>query len=440
MAADDPYCMQLEPSAWPGLTVRSWAATGAATVDGVVPDALGRSCIQGVKPGLLSIGLVYSDRSLVSIDYPILPGGAFDWTHTIGGSAAATIQLRGTDAPECRVVPPYSAALHYVTPEGRQARRRFELGSEPNSRLEGIVPGRQVLVISDSRGPVARRTLTIDDKTEQEISLDADCGSRCLQVLTQTGEPYAERGLMWCQAGDYHFAKVGVRTNSQGEFCIPGSIVGTIELTATESGFVVAQPVLLNASREPRQVVQLAPLGDLAVRLLDQGAPQTGIVCILQNESSFFQQNSATTNEQGVVRWEQLSMSMQRLYISGQGLWNQSSLLVPQPTPAPVVDVQVYGLGDVALKAIDPTGFNVAGATFDLVHQELHESASSWLSGAKITSSTNSLTSGQDGKLVLTGLPRGKYAVSVELAGGKQGQGVCDVLAGKLAQCVVAVP
>jgi len=440
LTSDDPYCMQLVPGAWPGLTVRSWAASGAATADGIVPDAAGWSCVRGVKPGLLMLTLAYSDRSTVEFDQAILPGKPLQWEHTIGGPAAATIELPGVGAPGCEVEPPFGLVVNYASPEGRPVRRVFMLGAEPRGRLEGLPPGPAVIAVYDAKRMLARRRVEFLAGAEQAIAIEIGCEQRCLQLITQTGEPYAGKYVFWSQPGEYHNSKQRLRTSADGEFCIPGEITGSIELTATESGFVVSQPVLLNAAREPRQIVQLAPVGELAVRLLDGDAPVPGILCMLQNEGAFFLQNAASTNQSGSVRWEQIALQPQRLTITGQGLWEQSVVLMPRPAPAPLIDVAVHRVGSLELRAISANGLPLAGATFELSHAAFAGSAADWLASGRITSSTGSLTSAPDGKLLLEGLPRGEYALRATLPGGASGSGACQVRAGEASACAILLP
>jgi hypothetical protein len=440
LTPDDPYCMQLVPGAWPGLTVRSWSASGAATADGIVPDAAGWSCLRGVKPGLLMLTLAYSDRSSVEFDQAILPGKPLQWEHTIGGPAAATIELLGVGAPGCDIQPPYGIVANYASPEGRPVRRVFLLGTEPRGRLEGLPPGRASIAVYDARRMLARRHVELFAGAEQAIAIEIGCEQRCLQLLTQTGAPYAGKYVFWSQPGEYHNSKQRLRTSADGEFCIPAEITGSIELTATESGFVVSQPVLLNVTREPRQIVQLAPVGELAVRLLDEGAPVPGILCMLQNEGAFFLQNAASTNQAGSVRWEEITLQPQRLTITGQGLWEQSVVLMPRLAPAPVVDIAVHRVGALELRVLGPSGQPIGGATFELTHAELGGSATAWLAQGRLSSSTASMTSAVDGTLLLDGLPRGNYALSATAPGGAIGSGACEVVAGGVSACSILVP
>lgn len=439
MTPDAPYCMQLLPSPWPGLTVTSWQATGASTADGIVPDGAGFSCVRGVKPGLLEAKLRYSDGSTVRFDHPVMPGPAFDWKHTIGGPAQLTIEIRGADAPPCAHRPPYQLALDYATPEGVRAKRRFELGDGLSQRLDGLVVGPQLLTIFDRSACIARRSITVDGSHEQRIVVDAECSRRCLRILDQVGEPYAQKLIEWCREGEHYLSKEVLRTDANGEFCMLGSVTGTIEITATESGFVVSQPVLLNAGTDDVQVVRLGGLGDVCVRLVENGVPLAGIVCMLQNENPFFLQNMTSTNDQGVARWERISQSMQRLHLCGQGLWNQSLLLAPQPAPAAPRDVQVYRIGELELRAIDSTGLSIQAARFELVHDELGESASAWLAAGRIKSSTDSMSSDPSGLLRVSGLPRGRYLVTVDLANGLHAEGACEVVSGDLRRCTVTI-
>jgi hypothetical protein len=445
MRTDDPYCVEFAPRAWSGLSVQSWRGIGAATIDGAVPDANGVSCVQGVKPGLLQMSVTYSDGSVVSCDHLIEPGPATQWTQTVGGPAAATLELRGLDAASCKLKPPLRLLLNYRMPEGNLAAREFVLGAGSSARLEGLVPGRQVLQLFDKGGLLARREISIEAVAEQTLELDIACDWRCLQVLDQAGEPLAQKRVSWRQAGEYYVAEDWQRCDGSGVFCIPASTTGTILLSTRESGLVVGQPVVLQADPQTRQVVRLEPLGDLVLRLVDAGVAQSGVTCLLEGVDPFYVHTVNATNEQGLVRWDGLRLAPVRLTVAGQGLWKQQTVHVPQPLPARTIDVPVYRVGDLELSVLNAAGLSVAGIPIDLVHVELGAGAAQWLQQQRIRCTSGglgagALVPGANGKLALQGLPRGSYTWSVALPNGAQSDGICEVVGGAAQQAFVSLP
>ncbi|MBI1382684.1 MAG: hypothetical protein GC161_16535 [Planctomycetaceae bacterium] len=100
------------------------------------------------------------------------------------------------------------------------------------------------------------------------------------------------------------------------------------------------------------------------------------------------------------------------------------------------VEIEAYSRADLELRVLTSSGQPVPGASATLVHQELGTDVSVWIQAGRVQ---GVLTTGADGELQLSGLPRGRYRVAVESSLGSA-SGELEVQASKKNTLTLVVP
>lgn len=184
-----------------------------------------------------------------------------------------------------------------------------------------------------------------------------------------------------------------------------------------ELGYHFGLPVEVpSLSAEPIEIV-LAPDRTIELQLLDDAEPLPSLSCLPIEEHRFSRLPMASSDAAGLVRWMAVGAGRFRVQIRQPGYWPTDAEVEALP-PGQRTEVQVRRLGDLDVTVTRVAGGSTAGVALELESLEFGVPVATWLADARVTSSTGSLTKDRQGRLSLTGLPRGKYGWSAEGAGG----------------------
>jgi hypothetical protein len=407
--------------------------------DGVEPlpeqpfDGAGRAVITGVSAGkyafvVVGEGGVHYRESLV-----LLPGE--DWQCTIPVAGARRVRV----SVDPRAELPGDAYFAITLPNPERGGIRVTVPVPPERAVEvssphsGEVRAELVAPTATSRPRVGGRILESDELLELVIDLEA-VGQR-FRIVDPAGQPVPRVAIrMILRDGpppgwDGFADEVGELTM---EPFVPGSYLAYME--HPELGYHFGVPVEVPQLTPEPVDIRFLPNQVVELRLLDGAEPLPSVSCLLIEEHGFARLPVASSDGSGRVRWEGVGEGGFIAQVRQGGYWPTDASVQALP-PGQSTEVQVRRLGDLDLSVQRLSGASAAGLVLELEALELGTSVAAWIEEGLVSSSTGSLATDGEGRLGLTGLPRGSYRWTAE------GQsGVVDVLAGRRAELVVSLP
>jgi hypothetical protein len=213
---------------------------------------------------------------------------------------------------------------------------------------------------------------------------------------------------------------------------LPGQYRAYLE--HTELGYHFGIPVEVpRLSNDPIEIVFAADR-EIELQIRDGSVPLPSVSCLLIEERGFARLPVASSDESGVLRWKAVGPGRFTAQIRQAGYWptdaNVEALPAGQPT-----EVQVRRLGDLDVTVDRVSGTSAAGLRVELESVEFGDSVATWIADGRVSSSSGSMVTDSQGRLSLTGLPRGTYRWA---AGGESG--LVEVLAGNRDNLAVFLP
>ena len=169
-------------------------------------------------------------------------------------------------------------------------------------------------------------------------------------------------------------------------------------------------------SEEPIEIV-FAPDRSIELQLMDGVDPLASVSCLPVEERGFARLSPTSSDATGLVRWTAIGAGRFTVQIRQPGFWPTDAGVEALP-PGQRTEVQVRRLGDLDVSLERTSGGSTAGVVLELESLEFQVSVATWVADGRVTSSTGSLAADAQGRLGLTGLPRGTYAWSAEGQGG----------------------
>jgi hypothetical protein len=292
--------------------------------------------------------------------------------------------------------------------------RRAEAGwSAPHEAfvLRGLGAGDAVLQLVDAAGAsLGQRALRLSEKGNQSATLELGGARRRVRLVDARGEPWVSCSVHASLAegsGWYTTAN----TDAAGELELGPFEERRVVLSARlgNEGLAYGQVVELDPDPARTTMVTLEPGPRSLLRLLELGMPRAGVhVAYRHAAAPNAVEFTYASDESGFIKGPFCAPGLYELRINHRDFWPARLSLRIDGSSAPVA-VELFSLGVLALTASDLGGRPIAGARLELSHRELGEGAGDWIAAGLLAPPSGGLTSDQDGRLVLTGAPRGTY-------------------------------
>jgi len=269
-----------------------------------------------------------------------------------------------------------------------------------------------------------------DDPEEIVLSIPLGENSRRLRVVDKAGDAVA--GVMvLLESSQSPGAWLSQATSdADGIARLDGVTVvaDRVELTSKDGGKHTG--IALDLPSDPEEIIEVVfdSSASIAVRVLDTGAPQSGVTCRLWDvDGHTLVASGQSPDSEGRLRIEGLCPGPYLLRVEGPGYWPLSRRLDAEPK-ATELAIEVRRTGGIAIEFMRADGTALASSPVELACLSLDESSTDWVARGLIAGAEGSLWTDPSGRLVLTGIPHGDYRWKAEGASGSLRVGAGETL------------
>ncbi len=414
-------------------------AWGAEDIAMTSFDETGSLTVKDVSAGIYYAHLAREDYPLLNTTVILEPGEEWLLQLPVGGTR--TLRVEVGDAAS--LPPGLWLRVGLPFPGGREIERFAPVPPDGVVEFDGVLPGAfsielYAAVDGEPIGAAQGRITEQDTVVPVKVSLAA--GTHRFRVVDDRGRPVATASISVISEENAP-AGAGGETDAKGECSLVGLEPGNyrVAIWHRELGYLHNVSVTLGRDTEKVTELEFAPDLDLEIQLLDGTEPLPGVHCRLWDERELYGIPSATTNENGVVKWTPLSEETFLVRISQPGYWPTDAYVTShaEGTPTPV---QVRRLGDLEVELRSVSNLSVSQLAVDLVSLEFGTNVLEWVQGGLVTSSSPVLQADATDLIRIEGLPRGDYRWTVVSAVGEAVGGVATVLPAATERVRVLLP
>ncbi|MCC6408667.1 MAG: carboxypeptidase regulatory-like domain-containing protein [Planctomycetes bacterium] len=334
-----------------------------------------------------------------------------------------TLMLEVSDGTACPVPPVLDGFLAYARPDGVIVERFFSV-RDGRGTVANLPTGTAMLTLFSPSGGVLRRRVVLGPKTETRIEAPLTCKQRTLRFVEHDGSPRVSVAVNVSCVDEEPRVLQWATTDDQGRITIPDPECGRVAIAVLGVNWKLGLVVDLLDVEE--QVVDLGADATLAVRLVDGEDRLGGRVVCATDPITDMMLLDVISDPHGVARWEGLYPTEYLVRVFGQGLWPTTATLTSRAPTDPPHELQVRRVGGVTVEVRGSLGEPIAGAELELVSTEFGTSLSQWIESGELPASTPRTTT-TDGRLSLSGLPRGGYTWTVTRPDGGSQSGVVEI-------------
>ena len=258
------------------------------------------------------------------------------------------------------------------------------------------------------------------------------------RVVDDGGKPLPSTFVQFSVDGSER-AEFGGTSDAAGEFLcggLSGSVTAHLENPVL--GWATHVPVQLPADASEVIELELAAHEHWHAILRDGAVPVSGVSCRLLARNSALAVGHDTSDAEGHISWEPLNRGDYDFFADHPNYWPTSATLgTTEETPHVI---QVRRRGDLRVTVRTAGGVKAPGASVRIVSDEFETDVTQWVQSGLVSASPASLTTDEDGELVLEGLPHGEYRWTVEHPASNAVSGSATVPRGQLASLTATLP
>ena len=371
-------------------------------------DAQGRAVFEGVSPGSPILSIWPNDYSRHGIELDLKPGG--DWS--------IEVPLETDRRATVRVIPASGESLEegmfvgatWTTSDGFRSVFHRPVLEGGRVEFENLTGDQAVFDVwsSDFRTlAVARATLPQSGDAEVEIQVEKT--PRRIQFLDKNFDPVVGAKIDLNLEGDDTCWLHSLTTDNEG-------IVETFGLHHEQVTALVRQGnanaftgvIEFEPDPEELTIVPVDTSASLRLRVLDGELALDDAQAGLGEREGILTFEVLDADPSGIVQFGPLSPRTYHAEVFGEGLWT-TFLSVEAGPDNPEYEVQVRRMGSLELLATR-AGEPLESLQLELVALEFDQLASDWVRAGRIRSTTGDMRTDSSGRLVLIGLPHGKYS------------------------------
>jgi len=298
----------------------------------------------------------------------------------------------------------------------------------------GLPPGACTLEVFSPLGKcVGSVAVEIGPAGPSEVLVQAATPKARLRILDRERKPLVGVRVDLCAAEEHAPWQERGETGSDGEleFGPAPCARGLVCLSHATAGRAFAVPVDFARAAETPQEIVLDCREHIRVQSFEDGAPREGVRLKVRHPSgSAWTSFLLTCRENGIGETAEVGEGTYTIEVSSGGLWPTRHVVnVPQKTSPERIDL--VGLADLHLVALDAYDEPQAGVRFELEGVEVAGDAASWLAARLIGSSTPDLATDSDGEFTLRNLPATSLRWRASAPDGTRAQGEIRLAAGK---------
>jgi len=390
--------------------------------------------------GVLRFDNVSAGQYTFGIDHPsgvrqefwenLEAGGDWRIEHRVEGrtTLAVHLVLGGNDRPEER----YLGEVSYVTPGGRMVSAWKEMGKELTVTFPGVdaqTAQASIFRVRDLEH-LAMTRCDLRGKEFVEVSLALDSRLLRVHVVNASGDRLSDVRVDLEDVDQRHSLYYGM-TNANGTanlLGVPEALV-LAHLHSTSVGRHSGIPC--DATGDEVTLV-FDPSASLDLRVSDNGERLPNVQCWILDTMGLPDAAVATDTE-GRARFARLGVGTYEISLVRHDCWPVTTGVTVSPDQSET-HLQLRRLGDVTIEVVTAEGQPVRGAGLSLRSVEFETDVASWIADRRVRCE-GGLVTDRGGEVTIEGLPRGRYAWSVE-----GGSGELDVRPGMRSRVRLELP
>lgn len=397
-----------------------------------------------VPPGTYWFAVVAPGGSEVVLTVELVAGR--DWTLELPASGEQSVVVRARTPDGA---PPAGGAWFLATtrgPAGSRLEHSGVLDAAGEGRVAGLRATHVTVEVLDVEGyplGIGSAALAPSGATSVDVELtDRWCR---LRVVDAQGRGVAGARVQLTPADDASGWNLEATTDAEGRFSYRG-LAGECwaSITHPSRGTVTGQRVTVPRDSDREVELPFRADGRLALALVDPaGAPAAGVRVELFDERSGQRLRPGRSDGEGRATWEPLGGGPYVARVDSDRHWTSTVGGLYAAGGAPV-RVAVLPLGQLELVVRDGAGLALAGAHVELRRLEAlagdGRDVAAWLAdpATPTVATGGALATDPRGRLLVQGLPVGRYAFSVAHPDGRREDGELSVTAGATREQLVA--
>lgn len=291
--------------------------------------------------------------------------------------------------------------------------------------LRGLGSGEVVLQLVDASGAaLGLQSLRLAEKAHQTVTLELGGARHRVRLIDARGEPWVSCAVHASLDGGSGWYSTA-NTDAAGELELGPFEQHRVVLSARlgNEGLAYGQMVELEPDPARTTVVTLEPGPRSLLRLSELGVPRAGVhVAYRHAAAPNAVEFTYASDESGFIKGPFCAPGTYELRVNHRDSWPARPSLRIDGSGTPV-ELELFSLGVLEFTAADLGGRPIAGARLELAHRELGEEAGAWIASGLLARPSGGLTSDQDGRLILEGVPRGTYRWKWTAPGGESATG-----------------
>ncbi len=380
-------------------------------------QADGVALIEGVDPGHVGI-FVFSPDLMERQELWTNLEADRDWVYNVSFDSGRRLLIRVVDDGGAALPETLYIFANYLSNNKVRTARVRQLGDDGTVTMGGIEGDYVTVDVWDSNYrqlAAVRRPLMPSGSSEVVVRLSLP--ERKIRFVDKNGQPLTSTQVIFVMPGDDTGWGPELTTNAAGECTLNGVEADLLfaEVRTAEGAHALGLRVPLDGPPEETVQVVVETGAGVQLRLLDGNEAVTGIRVKFSLWETGLPLMGRLSDETGLTILDDISVGSLIAFVDAPGYWPSHSKVEATYSPTETI-MQVRRTGSIEV-VVTRGGVPVAGAAVELVSDEFGESASAWLSGGRIRSDANGVTTDSSGSSRLFGLPNGSYGWQVSIPG-----------------------
>lgn len=337
------------------------------------------------------------------------------------GSLHVEVESPGSDLPLAGKL----LRIHGHSRDGDPLRRQLPLPAHGVHTFEGLPADTFVVEVSDETDQIyATSTQELGPGEHRSVRMKLRRSDRSLRLLVGNGTPLRMAPVQITLPGARGGWWLMRLTDIEGKIAVGAIDSDEVILSyrPDTSSLVLGLSVALEA--EGTTDVMVETPATVSLQLRELGEPCTGVKVLFGHGSYPFQlaNPSYTTDAAGFARGYDMPEGEYVLALADSPYWKEPYPVTARTSMEPI-HLELYSRGSLTLNARDAEGLPLAGVAIQLDHVRFGSGIAGWIASHEVQASSAGLFTGTDGKLQLSGLPRGEYRWRASLPDGSTRSG-----------------
>lgn len=393
----------------------------------VAVSADGRARFDALMPGSYAVRIRFPDKSTRFLMTHVAPGRDVRITTPVAAHGFEVEVIGATPEIVDRI---HELRVTFAGEDGVEGDEFYPVRRDSKVRVRSLGAKSCHLEAIDREGVVLDvDKFSLSNAPDEVVRFLVEGSSVALRVVDRDRQPIAgaQVGIVGADLdpgwGRYCF------TDGEGRCTLDGIAFESIGIRLRHPDHGVTAVQIVTLPRDPAQPLELvldARL-ELRVRVVDHTTPLPGIELYARDLARFEDGLADSTSDaSAIATWRSVAAGTYEVSVIHPGLW-PDRLRVDVTPAGSVTPIQVRRLGGVDFTLSTALGHPVSGARFELRSLERDTAVSKWINEGAVPAPPHGLTTDDQGRLSVRGLPNGEFSYRALLPNGGTAEGTIHV-------------